>query len=232
MTRTEKVSLAILSALLAATLAAALLRSSFSGEPQIPAPLEVTAYYAQDSLEALNWTRLTFLDSLVRGRLDTVIIPYRKYFVECADSIGWDWHMLAALSYHESKFDLNAVSRKGAIGLMQVTPPTAGHYGIYDLHDPRQNILAGALNIKNMVWRYRQIAADEDELFKFTMAAYNAGAGRIKSCFEYAAERGIEPHYWDEIVALIPDMEDFKGVETIDYVDTMEEVYGLFRQIK
>ena len=141
MTRTEKVFLAILSALLAATLAADLLGPSCSDER--PEPLEVAAYYAQDSLEALNWTRLTFLDSLSRGRLDTVIVPYRKYFVECADSIGWDWHMLAALSFHESKFDLNAVSRKGAVGLMQVTPPTAGHYGIYDLHDPRQNIRRG-----------------------------------------------------------------------------------------
>lgn len=233
MTRTEKSALIVLSAILALSLAASLLKRpdaipTYSHKEII----ERYAYYEQDSLEARNWVRLTFLDSLKRDKLDTVIIPYRQYFIECADSIGWDWRMLAALSYHESHFDLNATSHKGAQGLMQVTPPTAAHFGILDLHDPRQNILAGALNLKNMIWRYRERAADEEELFKFTMAAYNAGAGRIKNCFDFAAERGLEPHYWDEIVALIPEIEDFQGDETIAYVETMVEVYDMFSRIK
>lgn len=232
MTRFEKSALVVLLFLIAGTFVASLLKRPDAIPAYDPEGIIEAPYYEKDSLEALNWMRLSFLDSLEKDRIDSVVVPYRQYFVECADSIGWDWRMLAALCYHESRFDLNALSHRGATGLMQVTPPTAAHFGIYDLHDPRQNIMAGALNLKNMIWRYRELAADEDELFKFIMAAYNAGAGRIKSCFEFAEERGIEIHYWDEIVALIPDMEDFKGMETIEYVDTMEEVYEMFRKIK
>ena len=61
---------------------------------------------------------------------DTVVPTFRisvydSIFQHYADTIGWDWKMLAAVAYVESKFDTAAVSNVGAQGLMQMMPQTA-----------------------------------------------------------------------------------------------------------
>ena len=49
--------------------------------------------------------------------------PYDSLFRECADSL-YDWKLLAAIAYVESKFDTTSVSHRGAVGLMQIMPST------------------------------------------------------------------------------------------------------------
>ena len=58
------------------------------------------------------------------------ISPYDSLFRTYADTIGWDWKMLAAVAYVESKFDTAATSAVGAMGLMQMMPQTARAMGI------------------------------------------------------------------------------------------------------
>ena len=58
------------------------------------------------------------------------ISPYDSLFKAYADTVGWDWKMLAAVAYVESKFDTAAVSGVGARGLMQMMPQTARAMGI------------------------------------------------------------------------------------------------------
>lgn len=81
--------------------------------------------------------------------------------------------LLHAVIKTESDFRPDAVSRKGAVGLMQLTPETAATLRVGDLHDPIQNIGGGAKQLRHLLNLY------EGDL-SLTLAAYNAGVHRVK----------------------------------------------------
>lgn len=81
--------------------------------------------------------------------------------------------LLRAVIKVESDFRQHAVSRKGAVGLMQLTPDTAATLRVADLHDPVQNIRGGAKQLRHLLNLY------EDDL-RLALAAYNAGVHRVK----------------------------------------------------
>jgi len=74
----------------------------------------------------------------------------------------------------ESNYQADAVSRKGAIGLMQLMPATAKEYGA-DPHDTRQNIDAGTQYLRDLLLKYQH---DEQQVGR-ALAAYNAGPGAV-----------------------------------------------------
>ncbi len=76
--------------------------------------------------------------------------------------------LLRAVIVVESGFNAHAVSRKGAVGLMQLMPETARRYGASDRYDPGQNVQAGARHLKSLIDRYGRD-------LKLALAAYNAG---------------------------------------------------------
>lgn len=171
-----------------------------------------------------------------------VISPYDDLIKENAKRIGWDWKLFAALIWSESRFRIQAGSPKGALGLMQMMPRTAGRYEIENLLDPKENIAAGAAYIARLQGKFQDTAADKDELVKFTLAAYNAGEGRIYDCIRLARSQGIDTGIWDSLCTVIPQMskdsillaEDvthgkFKGKETVAYVKATLNQYDIFR---
>jgi len=81
----------------------------------------------------------------------------------------------------ESNFNPNAVSRKGAMGLMQLMPQTARQLSVSNPFDPQQNVDAGVRHLKQLMESY---GGD----LNLTLAAYNAGAGAV------ARSSGV-PHY-------------------------------------
>ena len=146
--------------------------------------------------------------------------------------------MLAAVVYQESKFSINSVSHRGAIGLMQVMPQTGLYYGIEDLTDPEQNLIAGTSHLKRLQNLYIKSGMEPEDLVRFTLAAYNAGEGRIADCRNFAASRNVDRNSWDTIVSIIPLMREdsileeesvklgkFKGHETIAYIDNIMSLY-------
>jgi soluble lytic murein transglycosylase-like protein len=74
----------------------------------------------------------------------------------------------------ESGFRANAVSNKGAIGLMQLMPATARDYGA-NPQDPKQNVEAGTQYLRDLLLKYR----DDDDQVRRALAAYNAGPGAV-----------------------------------------------------
>ena len=103
-----------------------------------------------------------------------IISPYDDLIKENAKKIGWNWKMFAALIWSESRFRIQARSHRGAVGLMQMMPRTANRYEIENLLDPKENIEAGAAYIARLQGKFKDTATDNDELVKFTLAAYNA----------------------------------------------------------
>ncbi len=82
--------------------------------------------------------------------------------------------LLRAVIVVESGFNPRAISRRGAIGLMQLLPTTARHYGAFNAFDPEQNVRAGARYLADLLTRYGAKNLD------LVLAAYNAGENAVE----------------------------------------------------
>ena len=107
---------------------------------------------------------------------------YEPILAQAARDFAVDLALLKAVMAAESRFNPAAVSRKGAIGLMQVMPATAQRYGLYadnaqtlqqKLHDPETNIRLGARYLRDL----QNMFPSRQELI---LASYNAGEGAVQ----------------------------------------------------
>ncbi|MCC8154926.1 MAG: transglycosylase SLT domain-containing protein [Tannerellaceae bacterium] len=133
---------------------------------------------------------------------DGNLSPYDNLFKQHARAIDWDWQLLAALAYQESKFQLHLESWAGAKGLMGIMPATARAFGVHphELEDPDIAIRTGVECLKRFGAGFRSIP-DPVERIKFTLASYNAGVGHIYDAQRLAEKYGKNPQVWDEHVA-------------------------------
>lgn len=167
-----------------------------------------------------------------------IVSPYDDLIRHYAEKLGWDWRMLAAVIYQESRFSIDSRSHRGALGLMQVMPRTGRAYGVDNLLDPEQNLIAGTEHLKYLQNMFKRMGVGNDELIKFTLAAYNAGEGRIIDCRNFAEIKSKDINSWDEVASVIPLMNDnsileeesvkhgkFKGTETLNYVENIMGIY-------
>ncbi len=92
-----------------------------------------------------------------------------------------DARLIEAVIQVESGFDPQAVSAKGATGLMQLMWSTAQRYQVRDRFDPRENINAGTRHLKYLLDRFNGDVV-------LALAAYNAGAGAVER------HRGVPPY--------------------------------------
>lgn len=179
-----------------------------------------------------------------RGVKVNKISPYDDLLKKYAKELGWDWRMLAAVVYQESKFSISSRSHRGATGLMQVMPQTGAYYNIHDLVDPEQNLIAGTRHLKRLQQIYSKCNMSSEERIRFTLAAYNAGEGRIKDCRNMARSQNLNENEWENIVSIIPLMNEdsiledenvklgkFKGTETIAYVKSVTSLYNAICKI-
>jgi len=91
---------------------------------------------------------------------------------EAADRHNVDPALVRAVIETESNWNPSAVSRKGAVGLMQLMPTTAQRFGANDFYTPQQNVEAGVTYLKTLLERY-------DGNLDLALAAYNAGEGAV-----------------------------------------------------
>jgi len=119
---------------------------------------------------------------------------------EASNRYGLSFSLLKAMIRVESNFNTNAVSHKGALGLMQVMPNNLESLDIGDPFDPKQNIMGGARYFKAMIDRF-------DGKLPLALAAYNAGPNMVEK-------------YKD-----IPPIE-----ETQNYVKKVMEFFYLYRK--
>lgn len=139
-------------------------------------------------------------------------LRYEQIVLGHAANYDLDPALLAAVIYQESRFDANARSSSGAIGLMQLMPDTAQgiadhtggtHFQLSDLYDPEINIRYGAWYLSHLIKKY------DDE--RLALAAYNAGQKNVDDWL--ASGEGIA------------------FAETRAYVKRVEELKKLYRRI-
>lgn len=128
------------------------------------------------------------------------ISSFDSLFQVHADSLAWDWKLLAAVAFKESRFDTGAVSYKGAGGLMQLMPTTAAMMGVTDSGGVDGHIQGAVryLDRLDQIWM-RDITSPTQRL-KFVLASYNAGPGHVKDAQRLAVELGLDPGRWDDNV--------------------------------
>ena len=117
-----------------------------------------------------------------------------------AKKIGWDWRLLAALIYQESRFKVDLESEKGAYGLMQLMPSVMKKYGIGYDSTTEEQLEAGGKLITHLDKSLRNRVVDSLERVKFVLAAYNAGLGHVYDAQRLAQKYGKAPDLWDDNV--------------------------------
>jgi soluble lytic murein transglycosylase-like protein len=99
--------------------------------------------------------------------------PYGKLIHDAAAKHGVDENLIKGVIAAESNFNPLAVSRKQALGLMQLLPQTAARYSVANIFDPAQNIEAGTHYLKDLLEQYRGN-------LPLALAAYNAGPEMVE----------------------------------------------------
>jgi membrane-bound lytic murein transglycosylase F len=127
------------------------------------------------------------------------ISKYDDIIKESAKKIGWDWRFLCSQVYRESRFDPEAKSWAGAGGLIQLMPATAKEVGVNDSFNPKQNIDGGVRYLNKMRDKFEAVD-DSIQKVKFTLAAFNCGAGHVFDAMRLAEKNGKNPNIWDENV--------------------------------
>lgn len=120
-------------------------------------------------------TKRTHLTVTDFGRRLPVQVPFylSQIISEAASKHEVDPNLVAAVVFKESAFNPNAVSRRGAQGLMQLMPRTARAMGVQDSFDPYQNVLGGTKYLREMLDMF-------DGNVEMALAAYNAGPMAVK----------------------------------------------------
>lgn len=173
------------------------------------------------------------------------ISPYDDLFRHHAATIGWDWRVLAAQAWVESKFNNDVVSWAGARGLMQLMPRTARAYGLSldETTDPDKNIGAAVRSIRDLDRSLVKYVSDPVERLNFIIAAYNSGIGHIYDAIALARKYGKNPAVWyDNVEEAVlwksnPEFYNdevcrfgyFRGRQTVNYVRDVNRYYTLYK---
>ncbi|VVE90649.1 lytic transglycosylase domain-containing protein [Pandoraea bronchicola] len=99
-------------------------------------------------------------------------LPFDSLVRHAAEAASVDAALLHAIIDVESGYDPQALSGRGAIGLMQVLPRTGERFGVRRLEDPAENVRAGASYLRWLLTRF-------DDDLPLVLAAYNAGEGAV-----------------------------------------------------
>ena len=125
------------------------------------------------------------------------ISPYDSLFMAQQAHIPWDWELLAALAFKESRFDTLAVGIRGAQGLMQVMPKTAKGLGLDSVHSLADHVHAAARYLAQLDSLWMRSVKDRDQRLCFALASYNAGPGHVLDAQRLARELGLDPARWE-----------------------------------
>lgn len=175
------------------------------------------------------------------------VSPFDDLIKRFSASIGWDWRLVAALIYQESRFNPSVISPRGAYGLMQVMPETGEHFGYDVTRSVENNIQAGISYIRMLDGLFDDWVSDPDERVKFILASYNAGYGHVIDAIKLAEKNGLDAGKWEDNVSLFlerksdpafygdPVVRNGKlreGVQVNAYVADILKRYEHYRNIK
>lgn len=173
-------------------------------------------------------------------RVKTRLPKYKKIFIEAAEQIGWDWKLIAAISYQESHWNPESVSPTGVRGLMMLTQSTAKAMGVKDRTDPKESIMGGARYLQKLSRRLPNFI-DKNSRLWMTLASYNVGYSHLRDARGLAAWKEKNPNTWAGVRKVLPFLSQKKyykrlphgyarGKEPVVYVDRIKNYYELIQK--
>jgi membrane-bound lytic murein transglycosylase F len=171
------------------------------------------------------------------------LCEYDELLKRNAADINWDWRLLAAQTFQESRFKPAARSWAGAVGLLQLMPATGRQYGVKNPLDPEDNVQGAVRFLKwlNQYWLER-IPNDEERL-KFIFASYNAGAGHVDDAQRLTVKFGGNPQSWEDVSYWLLQLSTqqyssdpvvkfgfCRGIEPVNYVDFILKRFDHYKQ--
>ncbi len=161
---------------------------------------------------------------------------------EYARRYGFDWRLITAQMFQESRFDPNARSWAGARGLLQVMPRTGRELGFSNLVDPPIGIHAG---VKYLAWLRDRFEGQVPKIERtwFSLAAYNAGWGHVWDARELAREIGLDHNRWfdhvERAMVLLSNPKYYhrarhgfvRGGQPVEYVQSIKSRYEAYTRV-
>src|SRR5580658_11079667 len=179
-------------------IAALLTATSVTARPQIYTYVDADGQRHYTDVPDNNRYRLLVLSPHGRtesgDRYDSMLLAkagrYDSIIENAAQSASVEPNLLRAVIVVESGFNSRAVSKRGAVGLMQLMPATASRFGVSNPYDPKENVHAGARYLKFLMDRFGQNV-------RLALAAYNAGEDAV-------ARNGGQIPPFSETMAYVP----------------------------
>jgi membrane-bound lytic murein transglycosylase F len=175
----------------------------------------------------------------VRKRLSAgSLSPYDSLAQRVAADVGLDWRLIIAIAAQESRFDPEAVSWMGAVGLMQIMPEYSDVKSDTMLFDVEANMREGARILKRHLTHFSYL--DSLNQLRFSLASYNAGIGHLADARRLAIDLNRNPNEWEGVQDAFMRLMDrsyhrnatygfVRGIETVNYVNTVLNRYKNYR---
>lgn len=184
----------------------------------------------QSGFSSLDGKRISEYDELIRKHSLT---------------LQWDWRLLAAMIYEESRFNPDARSWAGAFGLMQLMPATAERFGIDTTQTRDANIKAGVAYLRYLDRYWKKHIDDPEERVNFILASYNVGPGHVQDARAIAIQIEKNPNLWYNNVAdclllkTEPEYHHLEGVkhgycrcaDPVNYVSDVQRKFAEYRAL-
>lgn len=172
-----------------------------------------------------------------RLHLQSHLPSYQQLFQEAGDKYGFDWRLLAAISYQESHWNSDAVSPTGVKGLMMLTQATANQLGVKDRTKPRESVFGGARYLKQRIKKIPARIKEPDRTW-LALASYNVGYGHLEDARIITQKLGKNPDKWVDVKKHLPLLTKKKwyskakhgyarGKEPVLYVDNIRSYLDL-----
>ena len=171
--------------------------------------------------------------------LVAAISPFDQLIAHHAKAEGFDWRLIAALIFEESRFNPTVESDKGAYGLMQVRPIAAHAVGTDRFQLPNDNLSAGVRYLRLLDEQFGD--ANERDRIGLVLAAYNMGPGHVRDAQRLALRFGFDPNRWEghmDRILPLPELPSIytklpngfaKGRDTVAYVRRTIERYHRYQ---
>lgn len=165
--------------------------------------------------------------------MDGRLPRYENAFRDAARQFGFDWRLLAAISYQESLWNPNAVSSTGVTGIMMLSNRAAREMGVRDRRNAHQNIRGGTQYFRHLADRLPESIEGTDRLW-FALAAYNMGLGHVYDARRLTLSQGGNPDCWLDVEKRIPLLQKKPYYENArhGYAKAARQAVAYVRQIR
>ena len=191
-----------------------------------------------------NYTKAGYLQAMNYSSV------YDALFKEIGKKENIDWKILSSIAHVETRFNNEATSHKNAIGLMQVMPITAKHFGYAkkELYNPYINILIATklLHENRERLNLNDKSINIQDRLAITLCSYNCGIGHTEDAYRLTEAHDKNPKSWEDLSFYLEKLRykdyckdknivrygTFNAKETINYVEKVLHAYNTIYQNK